>query len=1062
MYAKTECVSIITNLSLYPCHFIHGLLQENGSSANDDRIADTLQDVLPAGHTNNTRGVSIVRTRVFAFATNNATTTNIISMTEVSTNGLSTWRTVYRTSPSTPVTTATVTTYGSNGARTETTTHPDGTSTVQSYAYGRLMSVRQKTSGGSQVTQTTYAYDPHGRVLSSTDARNGSTTFAYDAADQVIAITAPSLGTGEPAQVTWTFYDALGRKKGQCLPDGTMTTNFYTPAGLLAKTYGSRTYPVEYTYDEQGRMRTMTTWQQFNEATGQGISGGATTRWNYDTYQGWLKSKDYPDASTGSPPAQEGTGGPVYTNKVSGRLATRVWKRGVTTGYTYNSAGELATIDYSDTTADVVYTYDRRGRRVKVEQGPVGSKITTDLTYNDADQALTEAYTGGTLAGLNMAWTYDSALRRDTVRAKNGGTTQQAAGYQYDTAGRLWKVIDSSYVATYGYHANSMLISSLGYTNGVGTGQGLAVSRAYDRLNRLTSVSSKPYGSAAASLPLSFGYQYNTANQRTRADLGDGTYWVYEYDALGQVTGGRRYWGDGTPVAGQDFTYAFDEIGNRQSTGGRASSVSSYTNNRLNQITGRSVPPYVDVLGVGNPTANVTVRVVGGTTYTSARKGEYFHHALNVPNSTAQYPSIEVKSLYGATQAETNKVFVAAATESPAHDADGNLTQDGRWTYTWDGENRLVQMIRDTASPTGARQKLVFEYDHQGRRIRKTFSTYSGGWQEQSDLIFLYDGWNLVAELDANSSNAKVRTYVWGTDLSGTMTGAGGVGGLLWVNNHQTTFEGKTLPTGVQYAAYDGNGNVAALVKAADGSVTARYDYGPFAEPIRASGPMAKANPIRFSTKYTDYQSGLVYYGFRYYAPLTGRWPNRDPIGEQGGPNIYGFLYNDPVSFTDPLGLKLVMNPVVSEPLATIRGRPGQGTWFADTSWSGPTAIGEGAFEEKQENGKFCAKIKRAKEIKVEVWTHVPSDALGVVLTARGVADVSAHEGRRRSVIEKAFNAFIAPVELEGALATKCGWLCCCAKGEAKKKLQSYINNLRGAAYHSVSSAESVGEWRFG
>jgi len=407
-------------------------------------------------------------------------------------------------------------------------------------------------------------------------------------------------------------------------------------------------------------------------------------------------------------------------------------------------------------------------------------------------------------------------------------------------------------------------------------------------------------------------------------------------------------------------------------------------------------------------------------------------------------------------------VFVAAATESPAHDADGNLTQDGRWTYTWDGENRLVQMIRDTASPTGARQKLVFEYDHQGRRIRKTFSTYSGGWQEQSDLIFLYDGWNLVAELDANSSNAKVRTYVWGTDLSGTMTGAGGVGGLLWVNNHQTTFEGKTLPTGVQYAAYDGNGNVAALVKAADGSVTARYDYGPFAEPIRASGPMAKANPIRFSTKYTDYQSGLVYYGFRYYAPLTGRWPNRDPIGEQGGPNIYGFLYNDPVSFTDPLGLKLVMNPVVSEPLATIRGRPGQGTWFADTSWSGPTAIGEGAFEEKQENGKFCAKIKRAKEIKVEVWTHVPSDALGVVLTARGVADVSAHEGRRRSVIEKAFNAFIAPVELEGALATKCGWLCCCAKGEAKKKLQSYINNLRGAAYHSVSSAESVGEWRFG
>ncbi len=369
-------------------------------------------------------------------------------------------------------------------------------------------------------------------------------------------------------------------------------------------------------------------------------------------------------------------------------------------------------------------------------------------------------------------------------------------------------------------------------------------------------------------------------------------------------------------------SYAFDEIGNRQSTGGLASSVSSYTNNRLNQITGRSVPPYVDVLGVGNPTANVTVRVTGDTTYTAARKGEYFHHALNVPNSTNVYPSIEVKSLYGATQAETNEVFVAAATETPTHDADGNLTQDGRWTYTWDGENRLVQMLRDTASPTGARQKLVFEYDHQGRRIRKTFSTYSGGWQEQSDLIFLYDGWNLVAELDANASNAKVRTYVWGTDLSGTMTGAGGVGGLLWLNNHQSTFEGKTLPTGVQYAAYDGNGNVAALVKASDGSVTARYDYAPFAEPIRASGPMAKANPVRFSTKYTDYQSGLLYYGYRYYSPGTGRWLSRDPLVAQavGGSETvppdpthpflrqglfspYGFLGNHTTYSVDYLGL---------------------------------------------------------------------------------------------------------------------------------------------------------------
>ncbi|NLH73703.1 MAG: RHS repeat-associated core domain-containing protein [Verrucomicrobia bacterium] len=227
----------------------------------------------------------------------------------------------------------------------------------------------------------------------------------------------------------------------------------------------------------------------------------------------------------------------------------------------------------------------------------------------------------------------------------------------------------------------------------------------------------------------------------------------------------------------------------------------------------------------------------------------------------------------------------------------GNLLSDGRWKYSWDAENRLVQMIRDTDNPSGARQKLVFEYDHQDRRIRKQFFTYSGGWQEQTDTVLLYDGWNLVAELNANASNAKVRTYVWGMDLSGTMQGAGGVGGLL-----KLTYYGGTTTNA--FVAYDGNGNVTALIDAANGSICAGYEYGPFAEPIRVSGPISKLNPLRFSTKYTDDKSGFLYYGYRYYSPGTGRWPSRDPIEEEGGVNLYGFVGNDPIQFIDPFGLE--------------------------------------------------------------------------------------------------------------------------------------------------------------
>ena len=66
---------------------------------------------------------------------------------------------------------------------------------------------------------------------------------------------------------------------------------------------------------------------------------------------------------------------------------------------------------------------------------------------------------------------------------------------------------------------------------------------------------------------------------------------------------------------------------------------------------------------------------------------------------------------------------------------------------------------------------------------------------------------------------------------------------------------------------------------------------------------MGKANPIRFSTQYADDWTGDVKYKYRDYTPSAGRWPNRDPLGERGGRNLYGFVANNPVSRVDALGL---------------------------------------------------------------------------------------------------------------------------------------------------------------
>jgi RHS repeat-associated protein len=108
----------------------------------------------------------------------------------------------------------------------------------------------------------------------------------------------------------------------------------------------------------------------------------------------------------------------------------------------------------------------------------------------------------------------------------------------------------------------------------------------------------------------------------------------------------------------------------------------------------------------------------------------------------------------------------------------------------------------------------------------------------------------------------------------------------------------------------DPAGNVVALVDAGNGTTAATYEYGPFGEPLAAAGAAAALNPFRFSSRYLDAETAdsalpLYYFGHRFYTPALGRWLNRDPLGEEGGPNLYAFVANAPLQAVDPLGLAL-------------------------------------------------------------------------------------------------------------------------------------------------------------
>lgn len=226
------------------------------------------------------------------------------------------------------------------------------------------------------------------------------------------------------------------------------------------------------------------------------------------------------------------------------------------------------------------------------------------------------------------------------------------------------------------------------------------------------------------------------------------------------------------------------------------------------------------------------------------------------------------------------------------YDTDGNLVRDDRFDYAYDAENRMLS-ARPFA-PSEGDLAVVNAYDHKHRRVMKRVERFDGDeWQTSETHTFVYDGSNIVLERIA-FANGTTRTveYFWDNDLSGTEQGAGGVGGLVAVSVDGAFF----IP------CYDHNGNIVCYVSVS-GTIAAQYVYDPYGNVIEQCGTLAGRFAIRFSTKYTDIETGLISYLRRFYRPDHGRWLNRDPIEERGGENLYAFCSNCPPLYYDYLGM---------------------------------------------------------------------------------------------------------------------------------------------------------------
>jgi len=570
-----------------------------------------------------------------------------------------------------------------------------------------------------------------------------------------------------------------------------------------------------------------------------------TTYRSGDDQNLWTQS-DWP----ATPPAGDTT---TWTyDEATGLLASKTDASGEAVTYGYTTAGRMsdrhwARLDTQGNPLQTAYAYDPlTGERTLVDY----ADSTPDIAYTHDRMGRLHTVTDAT-GTRSFDYAGDLQLESETISSFYGTEKRISRRYETGTPG-------TNVVGRYtGFQVGTTSDPDADY----------AVTYGFDAQGRLDSVTD-------SNQTFSYGYLADSNLIETVTSPVHTTTYAYEAERDVKTVVDNV----ANSVSTSKYTYAYDVLGRRSSRVQEGSAFAQYSfdafeyNDRSEVIDSKRYQGS-DITDLSSP---VTA---------DAFAYEFDPIGNRIESSTGILPVTDY------TTNELNQYTqVSGLNTQPSHDSDGNLTEQDGWFYKWNAENRLIE-----AYSFAADKKLEFVYDYLGRRVEKKVTQISTATVTSVER-FLYDGWNLVAVYDAANSVALVKTHTWGLDLSQTLQGAGGVGGLLGVE------ELSGIHQGIYAFTFDVNGNVSEVLDDT-GAVAAHYEYSPFGEVIRSIGSYAGANVWRFSSKYLDVETGLYYYGYRHYDPAKGRWLNRDPLAELGALNLYGFVKNKPIVGFDLLGL---------------------------------------------------------------------------------------------------------------------------------------------------------------
>ncbi len=792
------------------------------------------------------------------------------------------------------------------------------------YLYDSRLQLLEATDANG--VKTTYAYDSDGNTTSITKAFGtplaNTTSKTYDSlTNQVLTITRPSVANSGQETVTTMTYDSSGNllTRQQNGYSGTTaisaTTSYtYNSYGQILAINGPRTDVndvVNFTYYPNEAS------QGHNRGNLHTITNGLSHVTTYSNYNAFGQAETVVDPN-----------GIVTTRVYNGSgLVTSTTTASLTTSYVYSGAGQLQTITlpgnrtitYTYTLAGQVagitdslgnainYAYDSEGGRTGEEIRDPQNTLTRYANYGYDDYSRMNKVT---LPGpAEETSEYD--LVGNLVKTINA--TAMQTGYQYDVLNRLLSVTEAdTSTAAYAYDAHDNIRT-------VTDAKGKMTSFTYDDFGRKVTRTAPDTGTNS--------YDYDQSGNLVSATDGKGQTTVFSYDALNRPS--SQSYGEGTDIL---FTYdqgsgaighlsgiteregtvafTYDTAGRiaseTRNIGGESYNIGYNYDPATGELAGMIYPSGLSLTYARDEIGRVTSIQVGGTplissishlpfgplrsatlgTTTLTRDYDQRYNTTRIKADTFDYlytrdaggrvTAIANYQVPNATTGQSdysynpvNNQLTGVSGPSPktcTYDANGNMLSDGTHTFVYDGLNRLIQVEKQGSVIA------TYGYDSSNRRICKTL----GG----TTTHYLYD---LNSQLIAETSVAgtPIREYIY---LDGEP---------IAVKDYQAN-------PGIYYFINDHLGTPQQLVDDA-GVVVWQAAYLPYGQ--AQVGVEMVQNNLRFPGQYYDAETGLHYNWHRFYDPETGRYVSADPIGLDGGMNLYLYANGNGVNFTDPFGL---------------------------------------------------------------------------------------------------------------------------------------------------------------